>query len=112
MAHALAVFAELERRLIGERTKAAMAVMRAQDVRLGRAPALPEKVGARITARRGGGSEWTQIARQLNEAQAPTARGEVGGTQPRCGTWLWATNGAMQPDHRSSGATQWPSPTG
>src|SRR5271165_5979441 len=38
MAQVLAVFAELERRLIGERTKAALAVKRAQGVRLGRPP--------------------------------------------------------------------------
>ncbi len=52
MAQVLAVFAELKRKLIGEQTKAAMAVKRAQGVRLGRAPALPEKVRARIAARR------------------------------------------------------------
>jgi DNA invertase Pin-like site-specific DNA recombinase len=36
MTQVLAVFAELERRLIGERTKAALAVKRTQDVTLGR----------------------------------------------------------------------------
>ncbi|MGH3806453.1 MAG: recombinase family protein [Pseudonocardiaceae bacterium] len=36
MTQVLAVFAELERRPIGERTKAALAVKRAQNVTLGR----------------------------------------------------------------------------
>src|ERR1700688_4055499 len=44
MAQVLAVFAELERRLIGERTKAALAVRRSQGVRLGRPPTLSPDV--------------------------------------------------------------------
>jgi len=44
MAHMTAVFAQLERRLIGERTRAALAMRRAQGVRLGRPPGLPEQL--------------------------------------------------------------------
>ena len=40
MASVLAVFAQFERRLIGQRTRDALAVKRAQGVRLGRPPAI------------------------------------------------------------------------
>ena len=48
----LATFAQFERRLIGERTREAMAVRKAQGVQLGRPRALPAKVRARIRRRR------------------------------------------------------------
>jgi len=75
MAQVLAVFAELERRLIGERTKAALAVRKAQGVRLGRRVALPDDVVQRITERHRAGAGWSAIARELNEAAIPTAQG-------------------------------------
>ena len=75
MAQVLAVFAELERRLIGERTRAALEVRRHQGVRLGRPPAVPNAVVERIVGARGAGITWTAIARQLNEDQVPTAQG-------------------------------------
>jgi DNA invertase Pin-like site-specific DNA recombinase len=75
MAQVLAVFAELERRLIGERTKAALAVKRAQGVRLGREPRLPDEVRDRVRSRHREGAGWSQIARELNAAGVPTAQG-------------------------------------
>lgn len=75
MAQVLAVFAELERRLIGERTKAALAVKRAQGVRLGREPRLPDEVRGLIWSRHREGAGWSQIARELNAAGVPTAQG-------------------------------------
>src|SRR6266487_1209992 len=42
MAHVLATFAQFERRLIGQRTREALAVKRSEGVRLGRPPTLPE----------------------------------------------------------------------
>jgi len=75
MAQVLAVFAELERRLIGERTKAALAVRRSQGVRLGRPPTLPAEIVERIAADRLAGGTWSGIARQLNEDGIPTAQG-------------------------------------
>ena len=75
MAQVLAVFAELERRLIGERTKAALAVKRAQGVRLGRPPTLPSHVVERIVAARKLGGTWSGIARELNDDGVPTAQG-------------------------------------
>ncbi len=75
MAQVLAVFAELERRLVGERTKAALAVKRAQGVRLGRPPTLSVEVVERIVAAKEAGSTWSAIARELNDEGVPTAQG-------------------------------------
>lgn len=71
----LAVFAELERKLVGVRTKDALTVKRAQGVRLGRAPAIPGDVRKRILRRHKAGIGWTQIARELNSDGVPTAQG-------------------------------------
>lgn len=75
MAQVLAVFAELERRLIGERTKAALAVKRSQGVRLGRERRLPDAIRERICARHQEGAGWSEIARELNAARVPTSQG-------------------------------------
>jgi DNA invertase Pin-like site-specific DNA recombinase len=52
MANVLATFAQFERRLIAERTKAALAVKKAQGVRLGRPASIPEQVAKRIVRMR------------------------------------------------------------
>lgn len=75
MTQVVAVFAELERRLIGQRTREALAVRRAQGVRLGRPRSLPEGVAASILAARHGGEGWSAIARRLNDEGVPTAQG-------------------------------------
>jgi DNA invertase Pin-like site-specific DNA recombinase len=75
MTQVLAVFAELERRLIGERTKAALAVKKAQGVKLGRPRTLPAEVVERIRSARATGASWSAIARELNTAAVPTAQG-------------------------------------
>jgi DNA invertase Pin-like site-specific DNA recombinase len=75
MAQILSVFAELERRLIAERTKAALAVKREQGVVLGRPRTLPDKVVRRIVSERGAGRTWTAIAEGLNRDRVPTAQG-------------------------------------
>lgn len=75
MAQVLAVFAELERRMIGERTKAALAVRKSQGIRLGRPQRLPRDLVARIVSLRGSGITWNAIASELNEGSVPTAQG-------------------------------------
>ena len=75
MAQILSVFAELERRLIGERTKAALAIKRDQGVTLGRPRTLPDKVVKRIVRERAKGRTWTAIADGLNADRVPTAQG-------------------------------------
>ena len=75
MAQMTAVFAEMERRLIGERTRAALAVKKAQGVRLGRPPAVDEKVRRRIRHERAAGRTLRAIAERLNASGVPTAHG-------------------------------------
>jgi DNA invertase Pin-like site-specific DNA recombinase len=74
MAQVLAVFAELERRLIGERTKAALAVRRSQGVKLGRPSNVSDQVVARIVEARRRGVTWRAIASELNDERVPTAQ--------------------------------------
>ena len=76
MANVLATFAQFERRLIGQRTKDALAVKRAQGVRLGRPPALPVSVRDRIRSERATtGASYAAIAARLNDEAIPTAHG-------------------------------------
>ena len=75
MAHVMATFAQFERRLIGQRTREALAVKRAAGVRLGRPPAVPPELAARIAALRTAGATMRQIADKLNEEGIPTPHG-------------------------------------
>jgi DNA invertase Pin-like site-specific DNA recombinase len=76
MANVLATFAQFERRLISQRTKEALAVKKANGVKLGRPRSLDEDVRAYIRhQRRHGGFSYQQIARVLNEGGVPTAHG-------------------------------------
>ena len=63
LANVLAVFSVFERRLIGQRTREALAVRRAEGVCLGRPRALPPSVRAAIVdARRQGHSYRPSLA--------------------------------------------------
>ena len=75
MAHVMATFAQFERRLIGQRTREALAVKRAAGVRLGRPPAVPPELAARIAALRTAGATLRQIADKLNEEGILTPHG-------------------------------------
>jgi DNA invertase Pin-like site-specific DNA recombinase len=75
MAHVLATFGQFERRLIGQRTKEALAAKRAAGVRLGRPPTVPQAVVRRIQRQRARGDSLRRIADDLNEARVPTAQG-------------------------------------
>lgn len=75
MTHVLAAFAEYERRLIGDRTRAALAAKKAQGFRLGRPVLLPDDVRARVLASRAGGASLRAIADELNADAVPTAQG-------------------------------------
>ncbi len=67
--------AELERGLISDRTKAALAVRKAQGVRLGRPVTVPKPVCDRIARERADGATWQAIADNLNADATPTGQG-------------------------------------
>lgn len=70
MAHVMATFAQFERRLIGQRTKEALAVRRAEGVRLGELVELRgERVGALVDC--GGAWRPSTIQRVLHRVAAP-----------------------------------------
>jgi DNA invertase Pin-like site-specific DNA recombinase len=67
--------ARFERDRISERTREALAVKRAQGVRLGRPSALSTEIVARIIAERDAGSSFRVIADGLTRDEIPTAQG-------------------------------------
>jgi len=71
----VAQVAQWERRVIGERTKDALAARRAAGVRLGRPRQVDPAIAARIVADRIAGSTWTAIADDLNAEAIPTTHG-------------------------------------
>jgi DNA invertase Pin-like site-specific DNA recombinase len=75
IANVMATFAQFERRLIGQRTRDALAVKRSQGVRLGRPPTLPANIRARIHKARADGMTYRAIAGLLNADVVPTAHG-------------------------------------
>lgn len=75
MAGVLAVFAQLERRLIGQRTRLALAERRKAGVVLGRPRALPVQVAERIGREHASGASLAAIARRLTSDEIPCAHG-------------------------------------
>ncbi|MFC5066197.1 recombinase family protein [Actinomycetospora atypica] len=75
VAHVLCAAAELERDMIGKRTKDGLAAAKAKGVRLGRPVSLPDDVARRVTTMRESGMTLAAIAQQLNDGGVPTARG-------------------------------------
>jgi len=78
VAGVLAQFAQFERRLIGQRTKDALAVKKSQGVVLGRRPEISPEAEATIARLRQEGATMAVIADRLNAEGVATARG---GTQ-------------------------------
>lgn len=66
MTKVLATFAHFERRLIGQRTKDALAIKKAQGVQLGRPQTLPKNVRRRIRRMFEKGQSLNAIAKQLS----------------------------------------------
>jgi DNA invertase Pin-like site-specific DNA recombinase len=75
MANVMASAAQWERRIIGQRTRDALAVKRAQGVRLGRPQEVAVDVVTRIRGAHQAGAGWSAIARQLNAEAVPTTHG-------------------------------------
>lgn len=71
----MSVFSQYERRLIGQRTREALAAKRAAGVRLGRPSTLPLEVVRRIVDARAAGQSYPAIAASLNDDGVPTAHG-------------------------------------
>ena len=75
MANVMASMSQYERRIIGVRTREAMAELRRQGVRLGRPTTLPATVLAQIDDLRATGETLAAIAATMNTEQVPTAQG-------------------------------------
>jgi DNA invertase Pin-like site-specific DNA recombinase len=75
VANALATFAQFERGLISQRTRAALARTRAHGTRLGRPPTISEYALERIKRERAAGKSLAAIANGLNADRIPTAQG-------------------------------------
>lgn len=75
VANLMAVVAEWEREVIGQRTKDALAEKKAQGVRLGRPRALPDDVLARMISLRATGATYATIATLLDQDGVATAQG-------------------------------------
>jgi DNA invertase Pin-like site-specific DNA recombinase len=75
IANVMATFAQFERRLIGQRTKDALAVKRREGVKLGRPVAVEKAVATRIARERGRGLSLREIAEGLNDDKVSTAHG-------------------------------------
>jgi DNA invertase Pin-like site-specific DNA recombinase len=75
MANVMASAAQWERRIIGQRTRDALSVKRAQGVKLGRPKTLDPSVVDRIRTAHAEGAGWSAIARHLNDHGVPTAHG-------------------------------------
>jgi len=75
MANMAVTFAQLERRLIGQRTVTAMAVARKKGVHCGRPRVLPISVVKAIKRQRAQGKTLEAIASSLNAKAIPTAHG-------------------------------------
>jgi len=75
LANVMASAAQWERRIIGMRTKEALAVRRMQGVRLGRPPTIAPGLACRIRALRSRGHTLQSICDRLNRDEVPTPRG-------------------------------------
>lgn len=75
IANVMATFAQFERRLIGQRTKDALAAKRSDGTRLGRPVVLDEAITARIVQEREAGRSLRAIADGLNADHVATGHG-------------------------------------
>src|SRR5262249_55904899 len=88
MANMLTTFSQFERRLISQRTKEALAVKKANGVRLGRPPTMPQAVVLRIQRQRARGDTVATVAAGLNRVRL-RRRAVLGGTRPLCVTFCF-----------------------
>lgn len=77
MAHQMALTAEFERRMTGERTRDALAVLKDNGVSLGRPSDISADVRKKVKRWHGQGMSATAIARRLTEEGIPTQTGKA-----------------------------------
>lgn len=75
IANVLASFSQYERRLISQRTVDALAVLKANGVRLGRPRTVDDGTAQTVGRWRAAGATWAGCAQALNDAGVPTAHG-------------------------------------
>lgn len=75
VANIIMALAQWERRIIGQRTKDALAAVRGRGTKLGRPTVVAREAVAIIRAMRGAGASYRQIAATLNSEGVPTAQG-------------------------------------
>ena len=75
LAGVMSTFAQFERRMIGQRTKEALAVKKSQGVQLGRRVEVSDKAVEFMIELRNGGATYAKIAEHLNAHGVPTAQG-------------------------------------
>ncbi len=75
MTNVMVSFAQYERRIIGQRTKDALAAKREKGERLGSKRRVPDEVVERIARERDAGATFRAIAAGLDRDGIPTARG-------------------------------------
>lgn len=75
IANIVIALAEWERELIGDRTRAALAAVRARGTRLGRPVTTSADAEATIRIMRQSGATFGQVARALNDSNIPTSQG-------------------------------------
>lgn len=75
VANVMIAVGQWERRVISQRTKDALAVRKAQGVRLGRPPEIPAATLERLRTLKSEGLSLSRIADALNEEGTPTPRG-------------------------------------
>ena len=94
MAGVLALFAQFERRLIGQRTRDALAQKRLAGVQLGRPVSISARVASQIVELRAAGLTLRGIVEQLAELGIPTVSG--GGWQISTVQRVLARSGGLQ----------------
>jgi DNA invertase Pin-like site-specific DNA recombinase len=75
MAGLMALFAQLERDLISERTTGALAVKKAAGIQLGRPSRVTDAARARLSELRSSGLTWQAVASTMNAAGIPSGSG-------------------------------------
>lgn len=75
IANIMIALAQWERRIIGERTTAALAAVKARGTKLGRKPNVTEDTARLIRSLRGAGLSWQAIADRLTVEGVPTSQG-------------------------------------